>query len=99
MPYPRCRNVSIPIHTNTYAGVDTLRLLGRPEQSPLTHTDLPYHTHKTYAHALWATESDDHEDALHANIMARLVTEKGKAKKRDGRSQFEEDKADRYISD
>jgi hypothetical protein len=31
--------------------------------------------------------------------MARLVTEKGKAKKRDGRSQFEEDKADLYITD
>jgi hypothetical protein len=51
------------------------------------------------AYAFRATESDDDEEALHANIMARLASEKSKSKKKDGGAQFEQDKHDLYISD
>jgi hypothetical protein len=49
--------------------------------------------------AFRATESDDDEDTLHTNILARLATEKAKTKGKDGRTQFEEDKLNLYISD
>lgn len=52
-----------------------------------------------YVHAFRATESDDDEDTLHTNIMARLVSEKAKNRKKEGRVQFEKDKLDLYISD
>jgi hypothetical protein len=65
----------------------------------LTHTNLLYRTHLTYAHASRATESDDEEEALHTNIMARMVTEKGKAKGKGGRAEYEQDKLNLDISD
>jgi hypothetical protein len=50
-------------------------------------------------HAFRATESDDDEETLHTNILARLVTEMTKAKGKDVRTQFEEDKHNLYVSD
>lgn len=70
-----------------------------PIPYPRTHT-LPYpHISITYMHAFRATESDDDEETLHTNIVARLATEKAKARKKDGRGQFEEDKLNLDISD
>jgi hypothetical protein len=62
-------------------------------------TQLPYRAHITYARAFRATESDDEEDALHTNILARMVTEKGKAKGKGGRAEYEQDKLNLDISD